>query len=127
MSIAVRFLSGSLEGREFEIDKDAIRVGDAPDVDIPVDPNGRDNGGARDRIIEVFRDRDTFRIHSTGNRELPAQGETAVDRKVSPGEEIRFGAWGPIFTVLSPAPSRREITAPVPVAAITAATAMLDD
>jgi len=114
MAIAVRFLSGSLEGREFEVDKDAIRIGDAPDADIPIDPSQKDNGGARDRIVEIARDGDMFRVHSTGSRELSAQGDTAIDRKVPAGEEIRFGAWGPVFTVVWGGP--RDTTAPVPVA-----------
>src|SRR5947209_1047142 len=100
MSIAVRFLSGSLEGYEVEIDQDAIRVGDAPAADVPLDPNDKDTGGARDRISEIFRDGALYRLHSPGNRELSAQGDTAIDRKVPAGEEIRFGAWGPIFTIV---------------------------
>jgi len=115
MAIAVRFLSGSLEGREFEVDKDAIRIGDAPDADIPIDPAQKDNGGARDRIVEVMRVGDTYRVHSTGNRELSAQGDTAIDRTVPPGEEIRFGAWGPIFTIQER--GHRERTAPIPIVA----------
>jgi hypothetical protein len=101
MAIAVRFLSGSMEGREFALDKDVIRIGDSADADVRVDPNERDNGGARDRIIEIFRDGNVFRVHSTGNRELSAQGDTATveDRRVSEGDEIRFGAWGPVFTL----------------------------
>jgi hypothetical protein len=113
MAIAVRFLSGSLEGRQFEVDKDAIRIGDSPDADIPVDPAQRDNAGARDRIVEVVREGDTYRVHSTGNRELSAQGETAIDRRVPPGEEIRFGAWGPIFQIVPTGGGVPEITAPV--------------
>jgi len=85
MAIAVRFLSGSLEGREFEVDKDAIRIGDAPDADITIDPAAKENGGARDRVVEVYRQGDTFRVHSGGNRELSAQGDTAIDRQVPPG------------------------------------------
>src|SRR5258705_4967970 len=111
MAIAVRFLSGSLEGREFEVDKDAIRIGDAPDADIPIDPAQKDNGGARDRIVEVMRAGDTYRVHSSGNRELSAGGDTAIDRTVPPGEEIRVGALGPIFTILE----ARERTAPIPI------------
>jgi hypothetical protein len=112
MAIAVRFLSGSLEGREFEVDKDAIRIGDAPDADIPIDPDQRDNGGARDRIVEILRVGDTYRVHSAGNREISAQGDTAIDRNVPPGEEIRFGAWGPVLTILEGG-RRRESTNPV--------------
>ncbi len=113
MSIAVRFLSGSLEGREFEVDKDAIRIGDAPDADIPIDPSQKDNGGARDRIVEVMREGDGYRVHSAGNREVSAAGETTIDRKVPAGEEIRFGAWGPVFTIVSRGVPER--TAPVPI------------
>src|SRR5262245_54920119 len=102
MPIAVRFLSGSMEGLEYEIPKEAIRIGDSEDADIRVDPGARDNGGARDRIVEVYREGDLYRIHSTGNREISAQGDTAIDRKVSLGEEIRFGAWGPIFELIRP-------------------------
>lgn len=103
MAISIRFLSGSLEGQVFEFDRDVIRVGDAPDVDLKVDPLERDNAGARDRVIEVFRDSNGFRLHSTGNRELSAQGDTTIDRMVKAGEEVRFGAWGPIFQVAEPA------------------------
>lgn len=101
MAIAVRFLSGSLSGREFRIEKDVLRIGDAPEVDIRIDPTAPDNAGARDRVIEIFRDGNRFRIHSAGSREISAQGETSIDRRVVGGEEIRFGAWGPVFTVLA--------------------------
>ncbi len=117
MAIAVRFLSGSLEGREFKIEKDVARIGDAADVDVRVNPDDPDNAGARDRVIEVFRDGNVFRIHSIGNREISAQGETAIDKKIDAGEEIRFGAWGPVFVVEVPgsasAPEPMARTAPI--------------
>lgn len=117
MGIAVRFLSGSYEGREFVVEKDILRIGDAEDVDIRVDPSLPENAGARDRVIEVFRDGNLFRIHSIGSREISAQGEMAIDRKVEPGEDVRFGAWGPVFTLASSAGALSS-TAPVrPVAA----------
>ena len=103
MGIAVRFITGSLAGREFKFDKDVVRIGDAEVVDIRVDPDEPDNAGARDRVVEVFLDGNRFRIHSVGSRDISAQGETAIDRRIVGGEEIRFGAWGPIFTVLAPA------------------------
>lgn len=112
MAISIRFLSGSLEGRVFEFDRDAVRVGDAPEVDLRIDPNEKDNAGARDRVIEVIRDANGFRLHSTGNRELSAQGDTTIDRMVRPGEEVRFGAWGPIFQIGEPIPGA---TAPIRV------------
>jgi hypothetical protein len=99
MAILVRFLSGSLDGREFTFDRDVIRIGDAEDADLPVNPEGPGDAGARDRVIEVLRDGNTFRVMSIGNRELSAQGDTTIDRRVEAGEEIRFGAWGPVFAV----------------------------
>ncbi len=116
MGITIRFLSGSLQGREYEFEKDVIRVGDAADADVRIDPNQPDNGGARDRLIEIVRDGERFRILSTGNREISAQGDTAIDRVIDSGENVRFGAWGPIFEVLTPghARSASEITAPIP-------------
>ena len=140
MAILVRFQTGSLKGRAFEVDAEVVRIGDAEDADIRVDPTEPDNAGARDRVIEVFRDGKAFRIHSIGNRDISAQGETAIDRRVEPDEDVRFSAWGPIFTVAlvsgtvanaesitakykAPAPSKAKAPAAAPAPAATAAAA----
>lgn len=101
MGMVVRFLSGSLLGRDFEFSKDLVRVGDDANADIRIDPEEKDNAGARNRVIEVVREGTAFRIRSAGNREISSQGEAILDRNIGVGEEIRFGAWGPIFVVSS--------------------------
>jgi len=114
MPIVVRFVSGSLAGREFSFPKEVVRVGDADGVDLRVDPAQPGDGGARGRVIELSVEGSGFRVRSAGNRELSAQGEVPLDHAVGDGGEVRFGAWGPIFTVqrLGSEASR---TAPVPV------------
>lgn len=119
MAIVVRFLSGSLLGRDFEFGKDVIRVGDDPAADVRINPDAPDDSGARNRVIEVSRVGEKFRIRSTGSREISAQGEGSGERVLTAGEEIRFGAWGPIFVVSArsdEAPAG-EITAPIPALA----------
>lgn len=114
MPIVVRFVSGSLAGREFSFPQDLVRIGDADGVDLRVDPAQPGDGGARGRVIELSVEGAGFRVRSAGNRELSAQGELPLDHPVGDGGEVRFGAWGPIFVVqrLSSEASR---TAPVPV------------
>lgn len=114
MSIVVRFVSGSLSGREFSFPNDLVRIGDAEGVDLRVDPAQPGDGGARGRLIEIAAEGNGLRVRSAGDRDLSAQGEVPLDHLVADGAEVRFGAWGPVFTVqrLSPEVSR---TAPVPV------------
>ncbi|MEO6323629.1 MAG: hypothetical protein ABIT01_01385 [Thermoanaerobaculia bacterium] len=119
MGMVVRFLSGSLLGRDFEFAKDAVRVGDDPDADIRIDPEGSDNAGARNRVIEVLREGTSFRIRSAGNREISSQGdERVVDRDITVGEEIRFGAWGPIFVVSPKVSDDASLSVTTPISAI---------
>ncbi|HYN42024.1 MAG TPA: hypothetical protein VE129_09625 [Thermoanaerobaculia bacterium] len=99
MSIAVRFVSGSLIDREFSFPKEFVRIGDAEGVDLRVDPAQPGDGGARGRVIEISEERDGLRVRSAGDRELSAQGEFPLDHLVAEGAEVRFGAWGPVFTV----------------------------
>jgi hypothetical protein len=99
MSIAIRFVSGSLIDREFSFPKELVRVGDAEGVDLRVDPTQPGDGGARGRVIEISEERDGLRVRSAGDRELSAQGEFPLDHLVADGGEVRFGAWGPVFTV----------------------------
>jgi len=114
MPIVVRFVSGSLAGREATFPNETVRIGDADGVDLRVDPARPGDGGARGRVIEVSVEGSGFRVRSAGDRELSAQGEMPLDHPVADGGEVRFGAWGPIFTVrrLSGEVSR---TAPLPV------------
>jgi hypothetical protein len=114
MPIVVRFHSGSLSDREFSFPKEVVRVGDAEGVDLRVDPAQPGDGGARGRVIEISVEGSGFRIRSAGDRDLSAQGEFPLDHAVADGGEVRFGAWGPVFTVrgFSQEVSR---TAPVPV------------
>lgn len=114
MPIVVRFVSGSLAGREFTFPNENVRIGDADGVDLRVDPAQPGDGGARGRVVDVSAEGSGFRVRSAGNRELSAQGEMPLDHPVADGGEVRFGAWGPIFTVrrLGVESSR---TAPVPV------------
>lgn len=112
MAIKVRFLSGTMEGREFTFPSDRVRIGDDTEVDLKVV-----DGGARNRVIEVAREGGRYHARSSGDRELSAQGEIPLDREVTLGEELRFGAWGPIFVLETPpanaaAPEQR--TAPIP-------------
>ena len=117
MGMVVRFLSGSLLGRDFEFAKNAVRVGDDPDADIRIDPEEKENAGARNRVIEVLRDGNTFRIRSAGNREISSQGDDRlVDRNIAVGEEIRFGAWGPIFVVSPKASEDPALSVTTPIA-----------
>ncbi len=113
MPIAVRFVSGSLADREFSFPKESVRVGDADGVDLRVDPAQPGDGGARGRVIEISEEGTGLRVRSAGNRELSAQGEVPLDHVVPDGGEVRFGAWGPVFSVrhFSPEISR---TAPIP-------------
>ncbi len=99
MSIAVRFVSGSLIDREFSFPKELVRVGDAEGVDLRVDPAQPGDGGARGRVIEISEEAGGLRVRSAGDRELSAQGEFPLDHLVADGGEVRFGAWGPVFTV----------------------------
>ena len=99
MSIAVRFVSGSLIDREFSFPKELVRVGDAEGVDLRVDPAQPGDGGARGRVIEISLEDAGLRVRSAGDRELSAQGEFPLDHLVADGGEVRFGAWGPVFTV----------------------------
>ena len=114
MPIVVRFQSGSFSGREFSFPSEVVRIGDAEGVDLRVDPTQPGDGGARGRVIEIAPDGSGFRVVSAGDRELSAQGEAPLDHSVADGGEVRFGAWGPVFTVhrLSLEVSR---TAPMPV------------
>ncbi len=96
MAIVIRFLSGALEGREFKFEEESVRIGDSPDADVKLE-----DGGARGRVVEVHREGGGFRIRSIGDRELSAQQGLPLDRLAEPGEEVRFGAWGPIFKVES--------------------------
>jgi hypothetical protein len=117
MGMVVRFLSGSLLGRDFEFGKDVVRVGDDPDADIRIDPEEKEDAGARNRVIEVLREGDKFRIRSAGNREISAQGDDRlVDRDITVGEEIRFGAWGPIFVVSPKASEDPALSVTTPIA-----------
>ncbi len=99
MSIAVRFVSGSLADREFSFPKEFIRIGDAEGVDLRLDPAQPGDGGARGRVIEISLEEAGLRVRSAGDRELSAQGEFPLDHVVNNGGEVRFGAWGPVFTV----------------------------
>ena len=112
MPIVVRFLSGSLSDREFSFPADLVRVGDAEGVDLRVDPTQPGDGGARGRVIEVSVEGAGFRVRSAGNRDLSAQGEFPLDHPVEDGGEVRFGAWGPVFTVQR---FRAEVSRPAPV------------
>jgi predicted transcriptional regulator len=114
MPIVIRFVSGSLAGREFTFPNENVRIGDADGVDLRVDPAQPGDGGARGRVVEVSVEGAGFRVRSAGNRELSAQGEMPLDHPVADGGEVRFGAWGPIFSVrrVSGESSR---TAPVPI------------
>jgi uncharacterized protein YoxC len=114
MSIVVRFVSGSLLEREFSFPKDQIRIGDAEGVDLRVDPAQPGDGGARGRVIEVSVEDGGLRVRSAGDRELSAQGEFPLDHVVADGGEIRFGAWGPVFSVRHVS-SEASRTAPIPV------------
>lgn len=116
MAMVVRFLSGSLLGRDFEFNKDVVRVGDDPDADIRLNPDTPEDGGARNRVVEVIRDGEQVKIRSTGSREISAQGEETEERRLAPGEEIRFGAWGPIFVVSLKGEDAAldQITSPIP-------------
>lgn len=112
MAIRIRFLSGTLEGREFTFPSDLVRIGDDAKADLRIA-----DGGARNRVIEVSHAGGRFHARSSGDRELSAQGELPLDRDVALGEELRFGAWGPIFVLETPpanagAPEQR--TAPIP-------------
>lgn len=113
MSIVVRFVSGSLADQGFSFDKDVVRVGDADGVDLRLDPAQPGDGGARGRVIEVSVEGRGFRVRSAGNRELSAQGDFPLDHPIEDGGEVRFGAWGPIFTVHRAAVDAGR-TAPVP-------------
>ncbi len=114
MSIVVRFVSGSLIDREFSFPKDLVRVGDAEGVDLRVDPAQPGDGGARGRVIEISEEAGGLRVRSAGDRELSAQGELPLDHLVADGSEVRFGAWGPVFTVRHFA-SEASRTTPMPV------------
>jgi hypothetical protein len=114
MSIAVRFVSGSLIGREFSFPKELVRIGDAEGVDLRVDPAQPGDGGARGRVIEISVEDAGLRVRSAGDRELSAQGEVPLDHFVVDGAEVRFGAWGPVFTIRH-FPSEASRTAPVSV------------
>ena len=114
MSIAVRFVSGSLIDREFSFPKEFVRIGDAEGVDLRVDPAQPGDGGARGRVIEISVEDAGLRVRSAGDRELSAQGEFPLDHLVADGAEVRFGAWGPVFTVRH-FPSEASRTAPVAV------------
>jgi hypothetical protein len=99
MPIVVRFLSGSLTDRDFSFPGEVVRVGDAEGIDLRVDPSAPGDGGARGRVIEISTEGAGFRIRSAGNRDLSAQGEFPLDHPVPDGGEVRFGAWGPVFSV----------------------------
>ena len=114
MSIAVRFVSGSLTDREFSFPKEVVRIGDAEGVDLRVDPAQPGDGGARGRMIEISVESGGLRVRSAGDRELSAQGEFPLDHLVADGGEVRFGAWGPVFTVRY-FPSEASRTAPLAV------------
>jgi len=114
MPIVVRFVSGSLANREFSFPQEVVRIGDAEGVDLRVDPAQPGDGGARGRVIELSIEGSGFRVRSAGNRELSAQGEVPLDHAVGDGGEVRFGAWGPIFTVQRQS-GEASRTAPVPV------------
>ena len=114
MPIVVRFVSGSLSEREFSFPKETVRIGDGDGVDLRVDPAQAGDGGARGRVIEISVEGAGFRVRSAGNRELSAQGEAPLDHPVADGGEVRFGAWGPIFTVRGVF-AETSRTAPVPV------------
>ena len=114
MSIAVRFISGSLIDREFSFPKEFVRIGDAEGVDLRVDPTQPGDGGSRGRVIEISEESGGLRVRSTGDRDLSAQGEFPLDHLVTDGAEIRFGAWGPVFTIRH-FPSEASRTAPVAV------------
>lgn len=114
MSIVVRFVSGSLSDREFSFPKDLVRIGDAEGVDLRIDPSQPSDGGARGRVIEISEEGGALRVRSAGDRELSAQGEIPLDHLVADGGEVRFGAWGPVFTVRHFA-SEATRTAPVAV------------
>jgi peptidoglycan hydrolase CwlO-like protein len=92
MAIVVRIVSGILEGREFKFEADKLRMGDGPDVDVQLE-----DGGARGRVVEIEREGTGFHIRSMGDRDLSAQSGQPLDRVVEPGDQVRFGAWGPIF------------------------------
>lgn len=114
MPIVVRFVSGSLSDREFSFPKDLVRIGDAEGVDLRIDPAQPSDGGARGRVIEISEESGGLRVRSAGDRELSAQGEIPLDHLVADGGEVRFGAWGPVFTVRHFA-SEASQTAPVAV------------
>lgn len=114
MPIVVRFVSGSLAERDFSFPKDVVRIGDAEGVDLKVDPAQPGDGGARGRVIEVSVEGAGLRVRSAGNRDLSAQGDFPLDHPVADGGEVRFGAWGPVFTVRRVAPEASR-TAPIPV------------
>ncbi|MCC6129356.1 MAG: hypothetical protein IT186_05465 [Acidobacteria bacterium] len=118
MAIVIKFSSGLLEGREFKFESDVIRIGDGPDTDVKLE-----DGGARGRVVEIQREGTGFRIRSMGDRDLSAQAGMPLDRHVEPGDEVRFGAWGPIFILnnlnirTSQAPDQRTAPIAVPPAA----------
>jgi hypothetical protein len=64
-------------------------------------------------VIEISVEGAGFRVRSAGNRDLSAQGDFPLDHPVADGGEVRFGAWGPVFTVRSAAPEASR-TAPIP-------------
>lgn len=114
MPIVVRFLSGSLTDRDFSFPGDLVRVGDAEGVDLRIDPGAPGDGGARGRVIVVSVEGAGFRVRSAGNRDLSAQGDVPLDHPIPDGGEVRFGAWGPVFTVRRVA-AELPFTAPVAV------------
>ena len=117
MPIVVRFLSGSLTDRDFSFPGEVVRVGDAEGVDLRVDPAAPGDGGVRGRVIEISTEGAGFRIRSAGNRDLSAQGEYPLDHPVPDGGEVRFGAWGPVFTVRRVS-AELPFTAPQPFPAV---------
>ena len=117
MPIVVRFLSGSLTDRDFSFPGEVVRVGDAEGIDLRVDPAAPGDGGARGRVIEISTEGAGFRIRSAGNRDLSAQGEFPLDHPVPDGGEVRFGAWGPVFTVRRVS-AELPFTAPPPLPAV---------
>jgi pSer/pThr/pTyr-binding forkhead associated (FHA) protein len=98
--IQLRQIKGADSGREFEFDRDLVRIGRMPDSDVNFDPEV--DLDASGRHAEIRKENGRYLLIDTGSRNGTwLNGQRIKHAALGNGDEIEFGRGGPTLRVES--------------------------
>ena len=96
--IRLRHLSGSLEGKTMQLQKEALRLGRAADCDVRFDST-KDPKVSGHHAELLFEDGEWIVIDTGSTNGTLVNGRRVTKQKLAPGDKLQIGSGGPLMAV----------------------------